>query len=142
MMPHYALDNATAGEAWTRVWSCIKAEKKQFIVYTLLRVVLPTVALAGLFIALIIPGLFLGGSLAAAEWGLHSAFANATGAIAIVGNLLQAFFGVVAFGFVLLFSVCLGGPLSTGLREYALIFYGGRYPALGDLLYPPNTRPA
>jgi hypothetical protein len=23
------------------------------------------------------------------------------------------------------------------MREYALIFYGGRYPALGNLLYPP-----
>jgi hypothetical protein len=26
--------------------------------------------------------------------------------------------------------------LSTGIREYALIFYGGRYKALGDILYP------
>jgi hypothetical protein len=34
-------------------------------------------------------------------------------------------------------GVCLGGPLSTGLREYALIFYGGRYQALGNILYPP-----
>jgi hypothetical protein len=26
--------------------------------------------------------------------------------------------------------------LSTGIREYALIFYGSRYKVLGDLLYP------
>jgi hypothetical protein len=26
--------------------------------------------------------------------------------------------------------------LSTGIREYAVIFYGGRYKVLGDLLYP------
>ena len=25
----------------------------------------------------------------------------------------------------------------TAVREYALVFYGGRYPALGNLLYPP-----
>ena len=41
------------------------------------------------------------------------------------------------FGFALLASVCLGGPLSTGIREYALMFYGGRYQALGDILSPP-----
>jgi len=27
--------------------------------------------------------------------------------------------------------------VSTGVREYALIFYGGRYRVLGDILYPP-----
>jgi hypothetical protein len=54
-----------------------------------------------------------------------------------VGVLIQVFFGVVAFGFAVLASICLGGPLSTGVREYALIFYGGRYPALGNILYPP-----
>jgi hypothetical protein len=35
-------------------------------------------------------------------------------------------------------SICLGGPLSTAAREYALLFYGGRYQALGDLLSPPS----
>ena len=27
ILPHFALDNATAGEAWTRVWARIKAER-------------------------------------------------------------------------------------------------------------------
>jgi hypothetical protein len=141
MMPHFALDDATTGEAWTRVWARIKAEKRQFIVYTLLRVVLPTIATIGVFILLAIPGLFLAGSLAAVEFGLHSAFANATGGSAVVGMLIQVFFGVLAFGFALLASICLGGPLSTGVREYALIFYGGRYQVLGDALYPPPPQP-
>jgi hypothetical protein len=137
MLPHFALENATAGEAWTRVWARIKAEKRQFFVYALLRVALPAVAMAGIFIVLIIPGLIVVGSLAAVEYSLHSAFADATGGAAVAGILVQIFFGVVAFGFALLASICLGGPLSTGVREYALIFYGGRYQALGDLLYPP-----
>jgi hypothetical protein len=34
-------------------------------------------------------------------------------------------------------GVCFGGPLSTATREYALIFYGGRYQSLGDILFPP-----
>jgi hypothetical protein len=40
-------------------------------------------------------------------------------------------------------GICLGGPVGTGIREYALIFYGGRYKELGDALYPVsgNTIP-
>jgi len=138
MLPHIALDDASAGEAWSAVWANIMAEKKQFFVYALLRVVLPFIASIALFIILAIPGLILIGAGAALEYGLHSAFADATGAAAVVGILIQVFFGVVAFGFVLLASICLGGPVSTAVREYALLFYGGRYPALGNLLSPPH----
>jgi len=139
MLPHYALENATAGEAWISVWDRILDEKRQFAVYALLRVVLPVIAGIGLFVVLIIPGLIVAGSLAAFVYGIHSAFAGATGATMIVGVIIQAFFGLLAFVLMLLASICLGGPLSTGIREYALIFYGGRYQALGEILYPPPT---
>lgn len=141
MLPHYALDDATAGEAWAHVWARIMAEKKEFFVYALLRVVLPFIAMVVLFMVLVIPGIFLAGALAAAEIGLHSAFSGATGGAAIAGTVLQVFFGVLAFGFILLASICLGGPVSTGIREYALIFYGGRYQELGDALYPSAVPP-
>jgi hypothetical protein len=141
MLPHFALEDATAGEAWASVWYRILAEKKEFFVYTLLRVVLPTIAMVGVFMLLIIPGLAVAGSLAAIEYGVHSAFADATGGAAAAGIAIQVFFGLVAFFFAVLASICLGGPLSTGTREYALIFYGGRYQALGDILYPPAPLP-
>jgi hypothetical protein len=141
MLPHFALENATAGEAWTRVWARIKAEERQFVSYALLRVVLPVIAIIGLFVVLIIPGIMLAGSLAAIEYGVHSGFANATGGSAVVGILLEVFFGVIAFGFAVIASICLGGPVSTGVREYALLFYGGRCQALGDILYPPPPAP-
>jgi len=137
MMPHMALEDATAGEAWRQVRTRMMAEKRQFLVYGLLRVILPTIATIGVFIVLALPGLMLAGSVAAIEYGIHSVFADATGAAALVGVLLEVFFGVVAFGFALLAGICLGGPVSTGVREYALIFYGGRYQVLGDILYPP-----
>jgi hypothetical protein len=139
MLPHFALDDASAGEAWFQVWSRIKAEKKQFIAYALLRIVLPIIAAIGLFILLAIPGLILAGSVAAVEFGIHSTFADATGSSALVGKLLEVFFGVLAFGFALLAGICLGGPVSTAIREYALVFYGGRYKELGDRLYPPSV---
>ena len=136
MLPHIALEDATAGEAWGSAWARIMAEKKEFFVYALLRVALPIVAAVGLFVLLILPGLALAGALAAVELGLHSLFADATGGSALVGILLQGFFGLIAFGFAVIAGICLGGPLSTGIREYALIFYGSRYKVLGDLLYP------
>jgi hypothetical protein len=112
------------------------AEKKQFFVYALLRVVLPFIAAVCVFMILAIPGLAVVGAIGALEYGLHSAFADATGAAAVTGVLLQVFFGFVAFALTLLASICIGGPLSTGVREYAIVFYAGRYAALGSILYP------
>ncbi len=137
MLPHFALDNATSGEALARAWTSIMAEKRQFFVYALFRVILPIIAAIGVFIVLLIPGLFLAGAIGVIEYSLHSVFSGSSGAAWVIGIVFQVFFGVVAFGFALLAGICLGGPLSTGIREYALIFYGGRYPALGNLLYPP-----
>jgi hypothetical protein len=136
MLPHYALEDASAGEAWSSVWARVTAEKGQFFAYALLRLILPTVAGIAIFIILLIPGLVLAGAVAGVELGIHSAFATSTGSASVAGIMLQVFVGIVAFGFFLLASICLGGPLSTGTREYAILFYGGRYQVLGDLLYP------
>jgi hypothetical protein len=141
MLPHFALEDASAGEAWVEVWERIQAEPRQFLAYALLRLVLPLIASIALFAVLLIPGLMLAGTVGAIEYGIHSAFVDSTGASALAGILLEVFFGVIAFGFVMLASICLGGPVSTGIREYALVFYGGRYPALGDLLNPPQQPP-
>jgi hypothetical protein len=137
MLPHFALEDATAGEAWAQVWARILAEKRQFLAYALLRVVLPTIGMVALFIVLIIPGLVLVGSLGAIGYGIHAGFADATGGAAVAGFAIQALFGVIAFVLAVLASICVGGPLSTAVREFALVFYGGRYQLLGDLLYPP-----
>jgi hypothetical protein len=133
MMPHFAVDNATAGEAWREVRRHLAAEKRQFLVYALLRVALPTVAMAVLFMVLLIPGLIVD--------GIHAAFAGSTGGAAETGLLLQVFFGAVGTLLMLLACICLGGPVSTGIRQYALTFYGGRYRALGDKLYPLTSTP-
>ena len=39
-------------------------------------------------------------------------------------------------------AVSVGGPLSIAIRNYALLFYGGRYRELGDILEPPQAAPA
>lgn len=137
MLPHYALENATAGQAWAAVWARIKAEKGSFFAYALLRIILPIIALIGLFIVLIIPGIIFVVVVAAVEVGIHAAFSGATGAAAMIGMFLQVLAGVIAFGIALFVWIAVGGPLSTAVRQYALLFYGGRYQPLGNILWPP-----
>lgn len=139
MLPHYALEDATAGEAWHSVWSRIKNEKKQFFVYSILRVIAPIVAGIILFLVLIIPGAVSVGGVAAAEYAVHTAFAASTGSATVVGIALEVFIGIIAFAFVVVVGISLGGPVSTGLREYALLFYGARYEVLESVLFPPAS---
>jgi hypothetical protein len=132
MLPHFALENATAGEAWSAVRARVKAEKGGFFVYALLRVILPIVAVMGLFFVLILPGILFIAAIAAVEFGLHAAFANS-----VIGIFLEVLVGLVGFGIALLVGIGVGGPVSTAIRQYALLFYGSRYQPLGDILFPP-----
>ena len=132
MLPHFALENATADEAWSAAWTHIKAEKGGFFVYALLRVILPIVAVVGLFVVLILPSLVFIAAVVAVEVGLHVAFANS-----LIGIFLEVLVGLVAFGIALAVGIGVGGPVSTAIRQYALLFYGSRYQPLGDILFPP-----
>jgi len=134
MLPHMALENASAGEAWAAVRAHIVAEKGDFFVYTLLRIVLPIVGLIAVFMVLLIPGLILLGCAAVVFVALHSAFAQATGSAAVAGIMLQVLIGIVVFCILVLLGIIIGGPLSVWVRTYAVMFYGGRYTALGDVL--------
>ncbi len=57
----------------------------------------------------------------------------------MIGVILQVFIGVLAVGFGLVIGISIGGPLSTGIREYALVFYGSRYQKLGSVMFPAAT---
>lgn len=140
MLPHYALENATAGQAWSAVWERISREKGSFFFYTVLRLILPIIAAIGLFIVLLIPGAVLIGSVAMAEYAIHAGFANASGLSSVIGVLLEVFIGLLALGFAIVIGISIGGPIGTAIREYALMFYGGRYQKLGDVLFPTLTQ--
>ncbi len=132
MLPHFALENATAGQAWSAALARIRFEKGAFVVYALLRVFLPIAAAIGIVIVLLIPGILGVLAIVAIEVGLHAVFGHAA-----LGIFLEVSVGVVAFVLAMLVFIAAFGPLKTAVREYALIFYGGRYQTLGDILYPP-----
>jgi len=136
MLPHYALEDATAGQAWSALWERVLAEKGAFFAYGILRIVLPIIAFIGIVVVLLVPGLVLVGCVAGAEYAIHSGFAHAAGAGVAIGAMLEVFIGAIALGFALVIGISIGGPVSTGIREYALVFYGSRYQKLGEQLIP------
>ncbi len=81
---------------------------------------------------LIIPAVLFILAIVAGEVGLHAAFGHAA-----LGIFLEVSVGVVAFVVAMLVFIAAFGPLYTGVRLYALIFYGNRYQPLGERLYPP-----
>lgn len=141
MLPHFALEDATAGEAWRAVWARIRPEKGGFFLYALLRLILPVVAMIGIFLVLAIPAILFIGAVVVIEIAIHAVFANAGAAAAAAGILFQVLVGLVAGVIAMLVGICVGGPLSTAVRQYALMFYGGRFQRLGDILSPPPPPP-
>lgn len=133
MLPHFALEDATAGQAWAAVWERIGAEKSSFFVYALLRIVLPIIGMIVLFAILVIPGAIYLAVVAMVEVGIHATLGGA----AIARILLMAVVGLISALIALVVGICFGGPLSTAVREYAIVFYGGRYRRLGEILFPP-----
>ena len=141
MLPHYALDNATATQAWRAARARIRAERMPFFIYTLLRFILPIALAITLFLVLILPTLIIGIVALFLGIGIHHALI-AAGAAKLAAILVDVLIGLAAFLILALAGIAVGGPLSTAIRQYALVFYGARYPQLGNLLYPPPPEPA
>lgn len=137
MLPHMALENATAGEAWSAVLERVADEKGGFLLYAILRVLLPFAATIALTIVLIIPAILLFGIPGVLFALAHAMQVHASGAAWLIAVLLQVVLGLFMFALGVLMAVCFGGPVSLAIRNYALVFYGGRYELLGNLLIPP-----
>jgi hypothetical protein len=130
VLPHMALEDASIQEALADVWDDIQAEPWQYLFFLLLRFLLTIAASIIGVILLMIPFLILGGIglvlvliLKAASSGLAVLF-GVPAAILLGLIFLLAFIGV-------------SGTIGAFRRNYALLFYGGRYPPLGNILQPP-----
>jgi hypothetical protein len=137
MLPHIALENATVRAAWLAACGYIKAEKGAFLLYVFLRLMLPFLAMIALFIILFIPLLIVFGILGISVIGFTAALTYATGVTRIFFIALDAIVGLFTLCLGLLVAISVGGPIATWKRNYALLFYGGRYQVLGDILSPP-----
>jgi len=142
MLPHIALDNATVGQAWAAVRASLAHEKGEFLLYAVLRVFIPLFVCIAILVALIIPCAIVFGALALLMVGLGAAMTHAAGAEAVFFGFSAGLTGLVIMALALLVAISFFGPVCISLRNYALVFYGGRYPALGGALWPQSPPPA
>ena len=134
VLPHMALEDASIRDAVSDVWSDIEAEPWQFLAFIVLRFLLTLVASIASVVALLIALLIVGGAVAVAVLILKT-----------ISTTLAVLLGVPAailvMGLFLLAVIGLGGTVGTFRRNYALLFYGGRYPPLGAILEPTPPLP-
>jgi hypothetical protein len=138
MLPHMALESDSAGEAWLEVWDRMTAEKGAFLLYGILRVLMPIGAAIGVVLIMIIPLVLLFVIPGVMMGLLHAAAINAEGGMRIAFLILEGSLGFVLFLLAALVAIAVGGTLGIAIREYALMFYGGRYQQLGEILASPQ----
>jgi hypothetical protein len=137
VVPQMALEGVSAFEGWSRLWKMVKGEKGGYAGYAGMKLLL-TIGAAFIFgiltfivlLVLLIPigGLgaitVLGGGAAGLTW---NAF---TITLAVVAGCLLL---VLLLYVVSMISV----PAIVFFPAYSIHFFAGRYPLLGNLLYPP-----
>lgn len=130
VLPRMALQDATIGDALEDVWSDILAEPGQFLLFYFLRVLLSFAATFAAVIALVVPFAIvgvIGAILVVALKGISMA------AVLAVGIPL----GVLVVGAFAAGAIGAGGVIGTFRRNYALLFYAGRFPQMAAILWPP-----
>jgi hypothetical protein len=135
-VPSMALESTSMSETVQRVWSLVRAEPGQVILYLLMRFLLglagSIVASVGLAIGAMIAAIPLGGAGALAWLSLRHA--GLAGHVLMVGSWVVL--GLVLAVLVILAAIMVFGYIYTFLQAYALYFLGGRYPLVGQYLEP------
>lgn len=134
VLPHMAMEDATFREAWTAAWTRVLAEKESFFSYLIVRMLAPLLALVALLIVSVLPLLAVHWVLATSATGFHDMLEDATGVGAFFRILMEIVFTAIGIGASLLAVYSLTGPVATWIRCYAILFYSGRYKALGEAL--------
>jgi len=135
VLPHMALEDASISDAISDVWSDVTAEPWEFLLFVILRFLVTLAASIIAFLILLIPLAVAGVVGIVAALILKSA---STGLMVLLGVPAAILVG----GLFLVAAIAIGGIIGTFRRNYALLFYGSRYPILGNLLEPPLPPPA
>lgn len=134
VLPRMALEDASIGDALSEVWRDIQDEPGQFIFFIVLRFLVTLAASIVGWIALLIPLLIV--SLMGIICALVLKSISTTLAIS-----LGVPAAILVGGFFIVAGIGVSGTIGTFRRNYALLFYGGRYPLLGSFLQPVVPTP-
>jgi hypothetical protein len=136
-VPVMALEGATFGEAWRKVWAMVKNEPGSSAGYVGMKVVLNIAAgiLFGIviFIAVLFLVIPLGGI------GVVSVLAGKAAGLTfnpLTITLLVAA-AVILVGLLMFVISIISAPVSVFFPAYGLYFFAGRYQPLHDRLFPP-----
>ena len=142
VVPQMALEGIGAFEGWRRLWPMMNAEKGDYVIYVVMKIVLAIVAAVAIGIVTLIMGLFfvvptavlgvvgvMAGKSAGLTWNAY------TITLAVVVGLILLF---IFLYLVSLVSV----PAIVFFPAYSIYFFAGRYPALSQALYPAPATPA
>jgi hypothetical protein len=130
VLPRMALEDASILESLDDVWNDLRVEPGQFALFILLRIVLSIAASILAFLVLLIPAIIL------VVIGVIVALI-----LKAVSTTMMMLLGIpaaiLAFALILVAGIAIGGTIGTFRRNYAILFYAGRYPPLAMVLWPP-----
>jgi hypothetical protein len=136
VVPQMAMEGIGAFEGWRRLWLMMKAEKGDYVVYVVMKIVMAIAALVIIGIVTLILGLF---------------FVVPTVMLGVVGVLVGKSAGLVWNAYTITLAVVVGCilffiflylvsmvsvPAIVFFPAYSIYFFAGRYPALSRALYP------
>jgi len=142
ILPHMAIESASFPRSWAAVRARMAANRETFFSYFILRLFVPLAAGIALAAAAWLLGFIVFGVLELSAAGFNAMLDGTTDARATVLIAVHLLFVVLGMGAGALIAVSFAGPIGVFTRSYALYFYGGHYPALGNLLSPPTPQPA
>jgi hypothetical protein len=130
VLPRMAVEDASMGDALQDVWGDLLADPGQFALFFLLRFLLSLVASVLGFIVLLVPLIPI--AIVGVILALVLKAASTTLALGLGVPL------AILAGFLFLLAVIgVSGTIGTFRRNYALLFYAGRYPELAMAVWPP-----
>lgn len=141
VVPQMALEKIDAFEGWRRLLHMMNAEKGNYLVYVLMKIVMAIGAAVIIGIAaLIVTVLIL---IPVGGFGAIAVFAGkATG---MNWNLytitLAVVFGLLALGVLMYVISLISVPAIVFFPAYSLYFFAGRYPQLDAVLHPQPPAP-
>lgn len=136
LLPQLALEDLRIETAWTNLTGMISAEPGAFAAYLGMKLLLSiaagivtALALVFAFLIVLIPGAL--GTL------LVVAIVKAIGTAGLIFGVIMAGVGILALIAVALVLFLMAvAPTAVFFTAYSLQFFGGRYPKLGELLWP------
>jgi hypothetical protein len=136
LLPPMAIDDAPLESAFGRFFALMRANFGSVVIYVLLRfavgIGLTWILMLVLFAGLMVVGLAIYG---VGVLLYHALWASLVGQVICVS--LGILVGLVIVVVYLMAIISIYGIAAVFKQSYAVYFFGGRYPALGDRLEPP-----